>query len=209
MFPYLLFEIPFAEPVDFSRSDGSGSGSSHSAKSSNNATLTNASNGNSHTNNNNNNNSHMQQSSNSNNSNNGVENINGVEKAFAAQAYAREQQQQQQHTTHQQQNIHPHTQAHPTHLQLRGNTNTCNNDSDSLGGGTHSQLLHGGHNVASHQQHLQMLRNISGGQLENAMGFLQHDYSTDGYSDVDDDEEEDDDGSDVDIMGDTKLYHLT
>ncbi|XP_039950971.1 brain-specific homeobox protein [Bactrocera tryoni] len=192
------------EPVDFSRSDGSGSSSSHSAKSSNNATLTNAS---SHTNNNNNNN-HMQQSSS--NSNNGTDNINGVEKAFAAQAYAREQQQQQQHATHSQQSIHPHAQTLPTHLQLRGNTNTCNNGSDSLGGGgTHSQLLHGGHNVASHQQHLQMLRNISGGQLENAMGFLQHDYSTDDYSDVDDDEEEDDDGSDVDIVGDTKLYHLT
>ncbi|XP_018788399.1 PREDICTED: brain-specific homeobox protein [Bactrocera latifrons] len=185
------------EPVDFSRSDGS---SSHSAKSSNNATLPNAS---SHANNNNN---HMQQSGSSSNSNNGADNINGVEKAFAAQAYAREQQQQQQHATH----SHPHAQTLPTHLQLRGNTNTCNNGSDSLGGGgAHSQLLHDGHNVASHQQHLQMLRNISGGQLENAMGFLQHDYSTDDYSDVDDDEEDEDDGSDVDIVGDTKLYHLT
>ncbi|XP_011193586.2 brain-specific homeobox protein [Zeugodacus cucurbitae] len=188
------------EPVDFSRSDGSGSGSSssHSAKSGNNATLTNGSNGNGHTNNNNN---HMQQnSSNANNTNNGVENLNGVEKTFAAQAYAREQQQQQQ------QSIHPHGPIHSTHLQLRSNTNSCANGSD-----THSQqLLHGGHNVATHHQHLQMLRNISGGQLDNAMGFLQHDYSTDDYSDVDDDEEEeDDDGSDVDIVGDTKLYHLT
>nr|XP_036217661.1 brain-specific homeobox protein [Bactrocera oleae] len=191
------------EPVDFSRSEGSGSSSSHSAKSSNNATLTNAS---SHTTNNNN---HMQQSGSSNSSNNGADNINGVEKAFAAQAYAREQQQQQQRAAHPQQSILPHAQTLPTHLQLRANSNTCNNGSDSLDDGTHSQLLHGGHNVASHQQHLQMLRNISGGQLENAMGFLQHDYSTDDYSDVDDDEEEDDDGSDVDIVGDAKLYHLT
>lgn len=151
----------------------------------------------------------MQQSGSSNSSNNGADNINGVEKAFAAQAYAREQQQQQQRAAHPQQSILPHAQTLPTHLQLRANSNTCNNGSDSLDDGTHSQLLHGGHNVASHQQHLQMLRNISGGQLENAMGFLQHDYSTDDYSDVDDDEEEDDDGSDVDIVGDAKLYHLT
>lgn len=40
-------------------------------------------------------------------------------------------------------------------------------------------------------------------------GFLHHDYSTDDYSDLDDDDMDDEEGSDVDIIGDTKLYNLT
>lgn len=42
------------------------------------------------------------------------------------------------------------------------------------------------------------------------VSFLHNDYSTDGYSDLDDDDMDDDEeGSDVDIIGDTKLYNLT
>ena len=49
--------------------------------------------------------------------------------------------------------------------------------------------------------------NLDGG---GGMGFLQHDYSTDDYSDLDDDDmASDEEGSDVDIIGDTKLYNLT
>ncbi|XP_054744346.1 brain-specific homeobox protein [Anastrepha obliqua] len=189
------------EPVDFSRSDGSASGSSssHSAKSCNNTSISSHANNTTSTSGNNNNN----QNSNTNRSNNGGENTNGSEKSFAAQAYAREQQQQQQHATHQQHTLPlPHPHAHQTHLQLRGSNSGSNGDH-------HPSLMHGNLAVAPHQQHLQMLRNISGGNLDNAVGFLQHDYSTDDYSDVDDDEEDDDESSDVDIVGDTKLYHLT
>lgn len=40
-------------------------------------------------------------------------------------------------------------------------------------------------------------------------GFLHNDYSTDDYSDLEDEDMDDEEGSDVDIVGDSKLYHLT
>lgn len=53
--------------------------------------------------------------------------------------------------------------------------------------------------TTSQQQHQQQLQ----------MCFLQHGYSTDDYSDLEPDSEDDDNSSDVDIVGDTKLYQLT
>ncbi|XP_023167539.2 brain-specific homeobox protein [Drosophila hydei] len=53
--------------------------------------------------------------------------------------------------------------------------------------------------TTSQQQHQQQLQ----------MCFLQHGYSTDDYSDLEADSEDDDNSSDVDIVGDTKLYQLT
>lgn len=84
---------------------------------------------------------------------------------------------------------------------------------------THQQQQH--HHQqrnGQHHHHLQMLRNISGNAniLDGAGAFLTqtayhldggHDYSTDDNSEVEDDE--DDDCSDVDIVGDSKLYHMT
>jgi len=46
-------------------------------------------------------------------------------------------------------------------------------------------------------------------QQQLQMCFLQHGYSTDDYSDLEADSEDDDNSSDVDIVGDTKLYQLT
>ncbi|XP_034473932.1 brain-specific homeobox protein [Drosophila innubila] len=46
-------------------------------------------------------------------------------------------------------------------------------------------------------------------QQQLKMCFLQHGYSTDDYSDLEADSEDDDNSSDVDIVGDTKLYQLT
>ncbi|XP_017859230.1 PREDICTED: brain-specific homeobox protein [Drosophila arizonae] len=49
----------------------------------------------------------------------------------------------------------------------------------------------------------------SSSQQQLQMCFLQHGYSTDDYSDLEADSEDDDNSSDVDIVGDTKLYQLT
>ncbi|XP_030554747.1 brain-specific homeobox protein [Drosophila novamexicana] len=46
-------------------------------------------------------------------------------------------------------------------------------------------------------------------QQQLQMCFLQHGYSTDDYSDLEADSEDDDNSSDVDIVGDSKLYQLT
>ncbi|XP_046866407.1 brain-specific homeobox protein [Drosophila willistoni] len=65
-------------------------------------------------------------------------------------------------------------------------------------------------------QQLQLLRgNMNeggggGGAGGGMCSFLQHGYSTDDYSDLEaDDSDDDDNSSDVDIVGDTKLYQLT
>ncbi|XP_067620474.1 brain-specific homeobox protein [Eurosta solidaginis] len=203
------------EPVDFSRADGSGSANgnssgSHSVKSCNNNSITSIGSSKSssgggggndsstiattHANSNN----HHSNNSHTNTSNNRNENTNGVQKAFGAQAYA-VRDHQQLHT------------GHSAHLQLRNSNNNDGNIGDSLSAQHSASLMHNGSfgGVPTRQQHLQMLRNISCGNLDNAVGFLQHDYSTDDYSAIDDEEEVDDEGSDVDIVGDTKLYHLT
>lgn len=54
---------------------------------------------------------------------------------------------------------------------------------------------------AQQQQHQQ--------QQQLQMCFLQHGYSTDDYSDLEADSEDEDNSSDVDIVGDSKLYQLT
>lgn len=46
-------------------------------------------------------------------------------------------------------------------------------------------------------------------QQQLQMCFLQHGYSTDDYSDLEADSEDEDNSSDVDIVGDSKLYQLT
>ncbi|KAH8404759.1 hypothetical protein KR222_000082 [Zaprionus bogoriensis] len=64
----------------------------------------------------------------------------------------------------------------------------------------HSKQLPGGQQSSSTQQQQQQ-------QLQ--MCFLQHGYSTDDYSDLEADSEDEDNSSDVDIVGDSKLYQLT
>ncbi|TMW53894.1 hypothetical protein DOY81_000951 [Sarcophaga bullata] len=103
---------------------------------------------------------------------------------------------------------------------LNASTTSSHGNSGNTGNSIENENKSSSHQHPPHQHHqhshhqLQILRNMSsnGHNLDGGggMGFLQHDYSTDDYSDLDDDDmASDEEGSDVDIIGDTKLYNLT
>ncbi|XP_030381248.1 brain-specific homeobox protein [Scaptodrosophila lebanonensis] len=74
------------------------------------------------------------------------------------------------------------------------------------GGGTGAGAAVGAQQSPHNPQQLQMLRS---NMNADGMCFLQHGYSTDDYSDLEADSEDEDNSSDVDIVGDAKLYQLT
>uniref|UniRef100_A0A1B0BXV6 Homeobox domain-containing protein n=1 Tax=Glossina palpalis gambiensis TaxID=67801 RepID=A0A1B0BXV6_9MUSC len=103
----------------------------------------------------------------------------------------------------------------------QSNTNCSSLQNGAAGEGKSSQFqnqaFHGNSQPqAHHHQHLQMLRNITNGShnLDSTVSFLHHhstvsDFNSDLDSDTDTDADDGENSDDIDIVGDTKLYHLT
>uniref|UniRef100_A0A1B0G0D3 Homeobox domain-containing protein n=1 Tax=Glossina morsitans morsitans TaxID=37546 RepID=A0A1B0G0D3_GLOMM len=104
----------------------------------------------------------------------------------------------------------------------QSNTNCSSVQNGGAGEGKSSQFqnqaFHGNSQPQTHHhhQHLQMLRNITNGNhnLDSTVSFLHHhstvsDFNSDLDSDTDTDADDGENSDDIDIVGDTKLYHLT